>query len=100
MREFKEFPCTVYMVSHTLRITKVTVNREQYRGSKSSGYSNSAGMVYARNCYPTPTAAIKGARSDLAKKAKRIAMMQADLAKGTAKVDQQEQAFLQKAKKK
>lgn len=100
MREFKEFPCTVYMVTHTLRIQKVLVNREHYRGSKTSGHSNAVGAVYARNCYPTPEAAIKGARSDLAKKAKRIAMMQADLEKGTAKVDQQEQAFLQKAKKK
>lgn len=100
MREFKEFPCTVYMVSHSLRIQKVLVNRERYRGSKTSGYSNAVGAVYASNCYLTPAAAIKGARRDLAKKAKRIALLQADLEKGTAKVDQQEQDFLQKAKKK
>jgi len=99
MLKFKEFPCTVFLLTHTYKVRKVTVHREQYRGSTSSGISNSAGAVYASECHPTFVAAIKAARNKVAKREKAHQKVLEELNKIRQSLDLQETNHLNPPKK-
>lgn len=70
MKEFMEYPCEVYTLTHTYKVRKILVVQPRYGASKVCGYSNAVGGIHARDCYPTFAAAAKAGHTRIAKRLK------------------------------
>lgn len=71
MRAFKEFPCTVYELTHNYKIRKVVVQEPTYHWSKTTGKS-SRGLIRAVDCYKSFKAAYEAGQKKLAARNKAL----------------------------
>ena len=76
MKEFKEFPCTVYELTDSYKVRKVIVTGTYNNWSSTTGTS-SRGLILAMNCHKTFAAAVAAGKKKLARrKAGLVAMIE------------------------
>lgn len=95
MREFKEFPCTVFNLSSTYRVKKVTLVK-QYSSWTTVGVDSSGRSYYARDCHLSFGDAVRAGQRRLVQVFKRLDTSTASAKKSQASLEEQLEQYLLK----
>lgn len=98
MREFKEFPCTVYQLTQTNKVRKVVVTGPVSTYTKALG-ATSRGHVRAEDCHKSFAAAVESGKKSLTRKLLRLNKAVEEVNLDMISLDQQMNLHLNPTKK-